>query len=527
LLKHASAEAVSTEDQTPVINFLAQPSTHGGVPVDRIDTHISCVFLAGTRAWKLKRAVRFDYLDSSTAARRKALCEAEVRLNRRTAPTIYRGVAAITREPDGSLALGGPGLPVDWVVEMHRFDQEALFDRLAASDRLGLPLMIALAREIAQFHRAAEPRRDHSGKSGMGWVIDGNAAGFAEYGAQILNQAACGRLTAAARAELERSGSLLDARREAGLVRQCHGDLHLRNIVLLEGKPTLFDAIEFNDEIACGDVLYELAFLLMDLWRRRLSHHANVVWNSYLAETDDLDGVSLMPLFLSCRAAVRAKTSATAAGMQSKTARAAELGQLARDYLMMAAALLQPELPRLIAIGGRSGTGKSTLAQALAPSVGAVPGGVVLRSDEARKRLCGATMSEHLGLEGYSSDITERVYVTMAQRADVILRGGHSAIVDAVYAKPEHRELIRRIAADASVPFAGFWLDAPDSVLLERVRRRTDDVSDADVDVVRRQRVQEIGIVDWHHVDASSSAETVLEEATAVMGACRGATSSI
>jgi aminoglycoside phosphotransferase family enzyme len=137
---------VITEDQGPIIDFLSSPSTHGGAAVERIDTHISCIFLAGMRAWKLKRAVRFDYLDSSTAARRKALCEAEVCLSRRTAPTVYRGVVAITRERDGSLELGGPGLPVDWVVEMNRFDQESLFDRLAASGRLDFQLMAPLAR---------------------------------------------------------------------------------------------------------------------------------------------------------------------------------------------------------------------------------------------------------------------------------------------------------------------------------------------------------------------------------------------
>jgi uncharacterized protein len=507
--------AVITEDQAPVIEFLASPSTHDGEAVERIDTHISCIFLAGTRAWKLKRAVRFDYLDASTAARRKALCESEVRLNRRTAPTVYRGVVAITRDPGGSLELGGLGVPVDCVVEMNRFDRESLFDRLAANGRLDLQLMAPLARAIAQFHQAAERRRDHGGKSGMRWVIDGNAPGFAEYGAKILDQAACRRLTAAAQAALEQCGGLLDTRRDAGFVRQCHGDLHLRNIVLLEGKPTLFDAIEFNDEIACIDVLYELAFLLMDLWRRQLFRHANAVWNSYLGETNDLDGASLMPLFMSCRAAVRAKTSATAAGMQSDTARAAELRQLARDYIGMAASLLQPSHPSLIAIGGLSATGKSTLAQALAPSVGAAPGAVVVRSDEIRKRLCGVQMSDRLGPEGYTADITRRVYAMMAARANAIVRSGHSAIVDAVYATPKDRESIRHVAADAGVPFAGFWLDAPDSVMLERVQQRRHDVSDADANVLRQQRAQELGVVDWHRVDAASSAETVLQEVRA------------
>ena len=406
-----------TEDQTDVIEFLAAPSAHGTATVERIDTHSAIVFLAGERAYKLKRAVRFDYLDFSTVERRRAMCDAEVRLNRRTAPDIYRGVVPITREPGGALALGGSGPPIDWVVEMNRFPQEALFDRLAAAGRLDLELMPPLAAAIAEFHRIAEPRTDHGGKPGMAWVIEGNAAGFAEYGANVLDPLACRRLTEASRAELDNRGALLDERRASGFVRQCHGDLHLRNIVLLDGRPTLFDGVEFNDKIACTDVLYDLAFLLMDLWRRGLPRHANAVWNRYLAETGDFSGLSLLPLFLSCRAAVRAKTSATAARLQPDARRGNELQALAREYLAMAERLLNPPRPCLIAIGGFSGTGKSTLALGLAPSVGAVPGAVVIRSDEIRKRLSGVSPLDRLGPEGYSSEMSERVYATVAERA--------------------------------------------------------------------------------------------------------------
>ena len=196
------------------------------------------------------------------------------------------------------------------------------------------------------------------------------------------------------RAELDRRGALLDARRDADFVRQCHGDLHLRNIVLLDGRPTLFDGVEFNDKISCTDVLYDLTFLLMHLWRRRLPRHANEVWNQYLTDTGDLKGLPLLPLFLSCRAAVRAKTSATAARFQDDAARRRELQDLARKYLTMAEGLLHPARPCLVAIGGLSGSGKSTLALSLAPSVGAVPGAVVLRSDEIRKRLGGVPTLE-------------------------------------------------------------------------------------------------------------------------------------
>jgi aminoglycoside phosphotransferase family enzyme/predicted kinase len=504
---------VITEDQTAIIDFLASPSTHGGAMVERIDTHTAIVFLAGARAWKLKRAVHFDYLDFSTVERRKAMCEAEVRLNRRTAPALYRDVVAVTRAPDGSLALNGSGTPVDWLVEMNRFEQEALLDRLAGSGRLDLALMPRLAAAIARFHLAAERRTDHGGRAGMDWVIEGNAAGFAEFGARFLEPSACIRVTDDASAELDRRGALLDARREAGFVRQCHGDLHLRNIVMLEGHPTLFDAVEFNDEIACVDVLYDLAFLLTDLWRRQLPRHANTIWNGYLAETADLDGVSLLSLFLSCRAAVRAKTSATAARVQGDPERASELRTLAQEYLALAERLLHPAEPCLIAIGGFSGSGKSTLALGLAPSVGAVPGAVVLRSDEIRKRLCGVPPLERLGPEGYAADISQEVYATAARDARTLVRAGQSAIVDAVFANPQDRDAIEHVAANASVSFVGLWLDALAPVLIDRTQRRGGDPSDATADVVRMQLAQDRGAIGWLRIEASAPAEVVLQKA--------------
>ena len=276
---------------------------------------------------------------------------------------------------------------------MNRFPQDALFDRLAASGELALDLMPPLADAIATFHAGAQPRTDHGGKTGMKWVIDGNAGGFVEFGAGFLGRSACDRVMADTYLELERRAALLDARRQSGFVRQCHGDLHLRNIVLLDGRPTLFDGVEFNDEIACTDVFYDLAFLLMDLWRRHLPRHANVVMNRYLSETSDAEGLSLLPLFLSCRASVRAKTSATAARLQSDAGERERLQSLATEYLAMAGELLHPPRPSLIAIGGFSGSGKSTLALSLAPRIGAVPGAVVLRSDEIRKRLSGVFLS--------------------------------------------------------------------------------------------------------------------------------------
>jgi uncharacterized protein len=520
-------ESQRSISQEEVIALLMDPRTHGDAAVERIETHSAIVFLAGSRALKLKRAVKFDYLDFSTPELRHLACEAEVRINYRAAPSMYRGLAKVTREPDGSLALNGSGPAVEWLVDMVRFDQEALLDRMAERGALDLALMRPLASAIAAFHRTAARRHDHGGLAGMGWVIEGNADGFTRQGAGILDPRMCAEVTERARSELVRHTRLLEERRLAGFVRQCHGDLHLRNIVLLNGRPTLFDAIEFNDEIACVDVLYDLAFLIMDLWRRHLPRHANAILNGYLADTVDLEGLALLPLFLSCRAAVSAKTTATAARLQSDRSRAKPLEDLARDYLSMARDLLEPAPPSLVAIGGLSGSGKSTLALSLAPMMHGAPGALVLRSDEIRKALCGVPTLAHLGPEGYAPEITARVYRTLAERAAVALWAGRSVIVDAVFARPDDRMAIEEIASAASVPFTGVWLDAPADMLSARVAQRSLDASDADATVVRQQIVAGTGAMQWLRVDAARPRNTVLADVRARVAATGAPPSSV
>jgi aminoglycoside phosphotransferase family enzyme/predicted kinase len=512
-------QAVTNDAQAEIIAFLSRPGTFGvrGAPVERIETHISMVWLAGGRAFKLKRAVRFDYVDFSTVALRRVACEAEVRLNRRTAPSLYLGVRAVTREADGSLALDGEGTPVDWLVEMARFEQDALFDRLAASGRLELALMGDLAAAIAQLHASARVRCDHGGRAGMAWVADGNTLGLAEQGGGTLDPEMCARLASDTQAAIVAQTARLDARRRGGLVRECHGDLHLRNICLLDGVPTLFDGVEFNDDISCIDVLYDLAFLLMDLWRRQLRAHANAVFNEYLACTADVDALCLMPLFLSCRAAVRAKTSVTAAGSQTGADRRVELDAAAKEYLELAQHFLHPPAPRLIAVGGFSGSGKSTLARGLAADIGPAPGALVLRSDVMRKSLLRVPPLTRLGPDGYSSHVTREVYRLMRERAKGALEAGQAVIADAVFADPAERQALEAMAHEIEVPFSGLWLDAPATVMARRISDRPLDASDATPAVLDRQLSGGLPPIEWPHIDGSADIETVRERAKAMV----------
>ena len=501
---------MNTADQSTVVDFLSSGAAHRGAPVERIETHTSLVFLAADRALKLKRAVRYDYLDYSTLDLRRAMCEAELRLNRRTAPALYRRVVPVTQQADGSLAIGGSGQPVEWLLEMARFDQGCLLDRLAQNGSLSMDAMRPLATAIARFHADARRRVDQGGWLAMQDLIDGNAAGFRNDAPGVLDSTACARLTERSRLMAGRVRPLLDARRDDGFVRECHGDLHLGNIVLVDGTPTLFDAIEFSDAISCIDVLYDVAFVLMDLWQRGLRDHANALFNGYLAETVDLSGLALMPLFLSCRAAVRAKTTATAAALQTTASRSRERRRVAEQYLASAERHIDPPPACLIGIGGLSGSGKSTLARSIAPLVGGAPGAVVLRSDEIRKRLCSVTPYERLGPQGYTPAANRLVYQTLLAQARTILRGGHPVIADAVFARPEDREALQALAAEAGVPFFGGWLDAAEPLLVSRLEARGPDVSDATPEVLRGQLATGLGTLRWSRIDASRSKPEVI-----------------
>ncbi len=453
---------------------------------------------------------------SSTIPRsrkRKAACEAEIAVNAPFAPAIYRGVVAITREADGRLAVGGKGAAVEWAVEMRRFDENQTLDHLAARGEIDEALADALGRAVAQAHAAA-PAGDGFAAA-LDEIIAQNEAELAER-PDLFAPPQVAALGQATRTAFARQRPLIEARERAGQVKRCHGDLHLGNIVLLDGAPTLFDAIEFDPRIATGDVFYDLAFLLMDLIERDLRAAANIVLNRYLAEThrrDDLDALAALPLFLSVRAAIRAKVTAARARHSDQRGQAE---QSARDYFALAQRLIAPPAPRLVAVGGLSGTGKSLLARALAPELAPAPGAVVLRSDVERKALFGLSETEHLPKQAYERKVTARVYAALEDKARRVLAAGHSAVADAVFADADERAAIAR-AAGAAV-FHGLFLTADLSTRIARVGKRGADASDADAAVARAQEQYDLGALDWHEVDAAGPPADTLARARRALG---------
>ncbi|MDI7862759.1 AAA family ATPase [Rhizobiaceae bacterium n13] len=496
------------EDQSDVIAYLKDPATYGiSDPVVVMETHISYIFLAGDRAYKMKRAVKLPYVDFSTPGLRLSACRKEVELNATTAPGLYLGVKRIVRGRDGTVRLDGEGMLLDAVVEMERFDQEQLFDRMALADGLTPALMTEVARMIVRFHRAAPTVGTEGGAANMAGVLEINEAGFAT--SRVFTDEETTAIGQQFRRKLSHLADRMDKRAEAGKIRRCHGDLHLRNICLLDGEPRLFDCIEFNDQIATVDTLYDLAFLLMDLWHRGFSQLANLVMNRYLDESDDEDGFVLLPYYMAVRAAVRAHVTATQ--VEEESPNAARLADEARSYFDLAQSLLRDEPPRLVAIGGLSGSGKTTVAEALATKLGPPPGARIVESDRIRKAMHGVAAETRLPAAAYRGEISERVYREMAWRASLILSEGGTVVADAVFDRSDHRDLIEKAAKDPHVPFCGIWLEADPAILWQRVDGRKDGPSDATVDILARQLDRKIGDVGWQKIDAALPPEEVVD----------------
>ncbi|MCA8926623.1 MAG: AAA family ATPase [Alphaproteobacteria bacterium] len=512
------SEAFVVQDQSAVAAVMSDPATHGGVKPRRIDTHGAMVFIAGDRVYKIKRAVRFPFMDFSTLEKRHAALTEELRVNRRTAPGLYLGVLPLVETAAG-IRLGRigatPAGAIDYALVMRRF--EATLDERADAGALSRADIVSVAETVEAFHRDAEPffRADPAGR--VGDAIAGvvremrrnldvlDAARVETFAALMASRHAAARRTILARAK-------------AGLERHCHGDLHLRNICLFDGRPTLFDAIEFNPDFARIDVLYDLAFLLMDLEARGERPLANLALNTYLdrrvaAGWPDESGLVQLPLFLALRAGIKAEIGAHMANVQDGDEGAAQMRHAAVSHLGQALGYLHPVGPRLVAVGGLSGSGKSTLAGALAPDFGPAPGARWLRSDVLRKAWAGLGPLERLPTEAYTPEASAETYRRLIAAAEAALAAGHSVVLDAVFARPGERFAARALAARLGVPFTGLWLDAPEATRVERVETRAADASDAGGPVAKAQSAYDLGAITWHRIPAHDGPAAVLEQA--------------
>lgn len=466
-----------------------------GQPVEHVETHAADVFLTGDRAFKIKKAVKLPYLDFSDVSMRRDVLNDEFRINRVFAPDLYLRVDEVRGEP---------------VLVMRRFPGQALLSWRMAHGEIDPALAGRLAQMAADAHALAL-RRDTPGAGIMMGLGAQLSKAFID-SPDIFHPAATLEFHALCEDALTSGKALLNERGERGLVRRCHGDMHAGNIIVEEGVPKLFDAIEFSEKIATIDVLYDLAFLLMDLWTHGERRAANLVLNRYLhlrRAEEDLSGLTLLPLFLSTRAGVRALVTADLAHEQALKNSMQARGQ-ALDWFRASISYLKLAPPVLACIGGLSGTGKSTVAASLAPELGSAPGALHVRSDVERKVLAGVSETERLPDSSYGKASSSIVYETCLARAEKALAAGHSVVLDAVFAREEERRAAAELARRRRAHFAGVWLEAPADVLNVRVAVRQGDASDATVDVVARQLGYDLGILDWVRVDASGTPEATL-----------------
>ncbi len=513
LLAHdltSGVHSAGDSGQAEIVAFLSNPKAYRPRPpaVERIVTHAAMVFLAGSEAYKIKQAVAYSYLDFSTLEKRKQACEHEFEVNHANAPDTYLGVVPIVRNQHGDLSIGGEGQVVEWAVHMRRFETRMLLSNLYATNSPPDEAVRDLADAVVKLHEGAPRIVTPDGAQRVGAIVEELRSALAEFEGELPSKAIA-TFVGYAQEELRRIRLCLKVRSRRECVRRCHGDLHLGNIVEIGGKPVLFDAIEFDDEIATIDVLYDLAFLIMDLNVRGYDRAANLLLNLYLKQSVgclDLYGLQAMPLFLAIRAAIRAMVALQRGHHKDKTASAE-----AERYLDRAQSYLRPLEPRLIAIGGCSGTGKSTLARSLAALLGQAPGAIHVNSDVERKDIAGVSERHRLGPAGYTPEVMARVYERLQLKATRTLRSGYSVVVDATFLRPETRTGIAAVAQRLDVPFTGLWLTVPEPMARQRVQSRNADVSDATADVVARQFASAKPPTDWVTIVASGPAERALQ----------------
>lgn len=473
-------------EQHGVARFLTELS--GRAPRQ---THISAVFVGNDTVWKLKKAVRLPFLDFTGPGAREHFLRRELELNQPAAPGIYRDVMAISRDTDGTLHLGGDN-PIDWVLRLAPIPENDFLDVIASQVGLTSKRLDDLGDAVAEYHARLAPIPNWDSAGGMRRITEGNsrsalAAGLPAPDVEAWQQ----RMQTA----IENHRGWLSERAAGGYVRRCHGDLHLGNLCLWQGKPVPFDALEFDEALATIDVGYDLAFLLMDLEHRASRAAANRVMNRYVARTGDI-ATEGMPIFLSQRAMIRAHVLIS-------------MNQDAAAYLAAAQAYLVPARPIVVAVGGLQGTGKSTLARALAPDIGSAPGALILRSDEIRKRLHAALPEARLPPDTYTDAANAATNDTLIEQARIAAACGHAVIADATFLDHDVRGRLRDAAVRAGAPFLGVWLNAPLSLLEQRIESRSDDASDATVSVLRRSAENDPGSGDWLPVDAGDGSQAL------------------
>ena len=458
-------------EQRRLVEALAAHLGHPGAPARLIETHISFVLLTGVFAYKIKKAVDLGFVDYTSLEKRRFFCEEELRLNRRLATGLYLEALPLYGSPEAPGFEEG-GEPIEWAVKMHEFDQDRLFDRLISANGLSAQQLGSLAERLAAFHEQAD-RADPVSSYGSSETVWAAVQGALE---SLPRSDRIEELEGKYLADFNRLEEQFSKRKAEGFVRECHGDLHLGNLVLQEDGPTGFDGIEFNPELRWIDIMSDLAFLSMDLTAHGRPDLAFHLLNRWLEETGDYEGLALLRFYETYRALVRAKV-ARLLGNDSRM----------EAYLDQAEAGLSEMKPALIITHGLSGSGKTTLARRVSESLKAI----CLRSDVERKRLHGLAplARSRSGLETglYTEAEAQKTYGRLSGLAERALDDGYPVIVDAACLKLWQRDLFKKLARKRSIPFLILDCRASLSALRKRIGERQDDASEATQAVLELQ----------------------------------------
>ena len=461
----------------------------GSLGAALIETHISYVLLAGGQAWKIKKALDLGFADFRTLAQRRFYCDEELRLNRRTAPQLYLRVQPLTGTVQQPV-LGGGGTVIDWVLHMRAFEQDGLWDRLAARGALGAVQVDALVEALCALHEAAAIAGEDSAYGTPQHVRAPMSDNLQVLGTLGETFAALQPLRAWEQQAFGELQAVFAQRRRAGRVRECHGDLHLGNVTQLEGRPVLFDCLEFSADLRWTDVYSDVAFMAMDLRSHGLDALSHRFVNAYVERSGDADGLRVLRYYTVHRALVRAKVAAL------RAAQLADGGGATRrslhHYLDVALQSSRPPapVPVLVLTHGVSGSGKTAATQGLLEACGAIR----FRADVERKRLFGLDALERSDAARqallYSSPASRATHARLFERAALALRAGYPVILDATFLAREPRQQARALAASLGARFLLLHFEAGADTLRARVRRRAlrgDDASDAGLAVLESQ----------------------------------------
>jgi len=469
---------------------------HHPASVQTVQTHISFVFLAGELVYKVKKAVDFGFLDFTTLDKRHHYCDEELRLNRRLAPDTYLGVVEVVERPDGTLALGGPGTVVDYAVVMRRLPENRMLKNLLRHGDVPVSVMDRIAETIADFHARAQTGGTVDAAGGPATIVRNHEENFEQtrpfigvtippHQYEFIRSASLGFL--------EMHEALLHERVAAHRTRDCHGDLHIEHICLLDTEVVVFDCIEFNDRFRCSDVAAEVAFLAMDLDFNGYPAHARAFVDAYVKHSGD-DGVRLLLDFYRCYYAfVRGKVTGFRLNEPDiSPAERERLTQTAGSYFDLAYAYAaRPQRPLLVLMTGLMGTGKSVIARQLALRLDAE----LIQTDAIRKELLAIPAEEHhfeaFGQGIYAADVTQRTYAEALGRADAALSAGRPVIIDASYSRRADRRAAANLASRSGTGFMVVECRCAEGAVRSRLDERStrrDEVSDGHWDIYAAQK---------------------------------------